>query len=227
MAEVGPTAGMLGRLQGGSYTVGASAVVTDVATFDWTNMPAGDNLLLPETGFQAFDYDDGGHTSDSSWHSYNQDGTSVIYSEDHSTHLVYNVGTPGMEIEGLVRLNSPGDEQIAGHIVGLDPAAPLVYVGYELATDLTVKKHVVYVRAGGSETSLFEEDDASLAEGVDYTLRLRLFDDVVTAWFGGEQIMSEPLSAPQIAALGSGTYAGWVNFHGFNNFGATTLRSVT
>jgi hypothetical protein len=39
--------------------------------------------------------------------------------------------------------------------------------------------------------------------------------------------MSEPLSAPQIAALGSGTYAGWVNFHGFNNFGATTLRSVT
>jgi hypothetical protein len=209
------------------YAGTSGPTVTQVYSNDFSGVAAGDNTFLPATGWAAFDYDDGGHTFDSKWHSYNDSGSiQVLYCEDSSTHLVRDVGTEGMEVEADFILNTPGTDMIGGIVACVNTADPLVYVGYELAINATENKHVVYARAP-TETDLFTQTSAGLVEGTRYNLRLRYYAGTLTAWFDGVLLTTQVLSGPQQAALGSGhTHGGFINFIGFNNYDDLVLRSV-
>jgi glycosidase len=205
----------------------AGPIVTDVATFTFSDAPAGDNDFLPETGWTSYDYDDGGSTFAGAWNTFADGSQQVLYCADVQAHLGYDVGTVGHEVETRIKLNTPLTDMLAGVFVGMDPSSPRIYSGSELVLTGSENKTITDIRNVSTFTTLFQNTSAGLSEGPWYVLRSRIYGGVVSVWLDEAPLGAHTLTGPQLALFGAGsTHAGVINYAGFNNFDYITFRSV-
>jgi hypothetical protein len=151
-----------------------------------------------------------------------------MYSQAGIGHFSRDVGTEGMEIESRIMLYSPGTDVVGGVLAAIDPADPYNYVGLELSLTTTTDELVVFKRNGvGSHTHYLIDTGMGLAQLTWYTLKLRYYAGVLTAWFDGTQMHQQTLTGPEQSSLGAGhTRAGGSVFNGWPQWDWLTGRSV-
>ena len=185
---------------------------------------AGTNVsFLPETGWAANDWDDGGHTYDSTWFTTNSGGLAYLHC-GNSSQLHYQMGYPDHQVEAdLVAQTS----FVAGIIVGQDSGDTLHYVGFELVRlPAPENKLVGYVRWSGGEDTFFVNLAAGLVPGTTYTLKMRMIDNFVTLYLDDDVVAGYQLSTAQAADINGNSRAGVVTFSGAPHFDRVELRDL-
>lgn len=205
-----------------------SVTVTEVVNLDFSSVTLGDNVWLPQTGWQSYDTDDGGQTQASIWRTFRDGSGAVLYSADGAHHLTYDTGATGHESQADLRLYSSGPSILAGCVVAQSDASPLKFVGCELAITATENKVITYFRDGVTHDEFFMPTAYGLTTTPTvYTLRLRYLNGVVTTVLNGVVINTHTLTGPQQATLSGNQRAGVVNFAGLTNIDNLILRTVT
>jgi len=212
--------------------INAGGLIETVAwSSDFSEYPNG-TPFLPETGWESNDWDDGGHTVDSQWVTHNTGGSAFLRCSSASAHLHYDGLIENHEVEVDVKVIAP--TCLAGPVLAVSSADPLLYVGIELVyiESTPENKLVGYVRwniAGTPTEEFFYNNlDMDFVPGNTYTLRARILDNFVTVWLDGVIVSGYQLSSAQVPDIDGHTRCGVIHFStvGAADFDNLELRGL-
>ena len=207
-------------------------VVTEI---DFATEPGG--AFLPRTGWVCTDWDDGGTTATTGWQ-VNDPGDYLVQtaagaSGEGASHVHYDTGSDGHEVEALVYLDqgAGGYHSVAGVMAaGRSDTEQLIYIGYELvivdSPGTPENKEVLYFRSGAAHDEYHAVTSAGLAAAATTGCGCASPKASCSAYRDGVLFHTSTLTAPQIAALAGHTRCGPIEYSGPDRFRDISIRRL-